>query len=395
MRVIKASDFFQTHLEQTISVFRQWYLLSIRLSLSQGSTRTHRAMGSVSECSSACQATDVHFVKLDKTCFEWFHGATQSEAVDMDFSTMHLCLVCHAEPDVWDGGYASIDKVLPRFVVALEGIRDHLGTTPRIAWCLTGEVAKNRPRQFKSLLEFGHEIGVHSHFPGETGTLEHSQNLNFANLGRFDLWFPELCRQIVDAGFPPPRTHASWMFAYRDAMTGVLAGAGISVDCSVCYGGAHYLPGGSLLADSIGRSDGKPYRPTETDHCSEGDGPLVEIPVSGGFGSYWEPNRKGGFDYFSPIASDHEKQRQLMLSDERLGSLSPGEVDIFQVHFHLYEFLEPSGISEARLNRAAAMLRSMACDDRVRFSTPTDAARDWLSRIEVQNRRVSDPADHS
>jgi len=146
---------------------------------------------------------------------------------------MHLCLACHAERDVWDGGYASIDQVLPGSMEAMDGIRDHSGITPRIAWCVTEDVAKNRPRPLKSVLDLGHETGISSHFPGETGTVEHGQNLNFANLDRFDPWFPELCRQIVDAGFPPPRTHVSWMFAYRDTMTGALAWAGISVDCSV------------------------------------------------------------------------------------------------------------------------------------------------------------------
>ena len=108
--------------------------------------------------------------------------------------------------------------------------------------------------------------------------------------------------------------------------------------------------------------DGKPYGPAEMYHCSHGDGSVVEVPVSSAFGSYWEPNGKGGFGYFSPIASDREEQRQVKLFDERLDSLSPGEVDIFQVHFHLYEFPEPAGISSPKLDRAASMLRSMAAD---------------------------------
>ncbi len=291
---------------------------------------------------------------------------------------MHVCLVCHTEPDVWNGGYASIDKVLPALLTTLNEIRDHEGGTPRIAWCLTSQVAKNRPRPFRELLGAGHEIGIHSHFPAATGSSEHSQELNASNLHSFGQWFPQMCREMVEAGFPQPRTHASWMFAYPEEMTSALAGAGMLVDCSVCYGGAHYLAGGALLADSRGRTHGKPYRPDGKDHCKEGAGPVVELPVSGGFGSYWEPDGKGGFDYFVPVGSDGEMARQLRLFNERMVRLHPGEVDIFQIHFHLYEFLEPSEMSLARMYRASTMLRSMAADNRTKFSTPSSAAADWL-----------------
>ena len=307
---------------------------------------------------------------------------------------MYVCLVCHTEPDVWNGGYASIDRVLPRFVTLVEGIHDQSGGTPRIAWCLTGQVARNRPKPFKELVALGHEIGVHSHFISDSGNLEHSQDLNTARLSTFDRWFPELCQQIVDAGFPQPRTHASWMFAYPEHMTGVLARSGIRVDCSVCYGGAHYLAGGALLADSTGRIDGKPYQPSDTDHCIEGSSGLVELPVSGGFGSYWEPDGRGRFEYFSPVASDHEMERQLGLFERRLRGLREGAVDIFQLHFHLYEFLEPAGISEERMRRAAGMLRSMASDSQVRFSTPSNAAADWLRAFHIPRLEVGNAFDH-
>jgi hypothetical protein len=35
-----------------------------------------------------------------------------------------VCLVCHTEPDVWDGGFASIDRVLPPFLEILASISD-------------------------------------------------------------------------------------------------------------------------------------------------------------------------------------------------------------------------------------------------------------------------------
>lgn len=258
-------------------------------------------------------------------------------------TAIHICLVCHTEPDVWNGGYASFDLVLPKFVTLLDGIHDQSGRTPRVAWCLTGEVVRNRPQPFKELLALGHEIGVHSHFPGADGILEHRQDLNIARLSLFEQWFPDLCHQIADAGFPQPRTHASWMFAYPEHMTADLVRSGILVDCSVCYGGAHYLADGRLLADSRGRKDGRPCRPAKEDHCMEGNAGLAELPVSGGFGSYWEPDGKGGFDYFSPVASQDEMDKQIGTFDRRLQGLHKGDVDIFQMHFHLYEFLEPHG----------------------------------------------------
>ncbi len=292
-------------------------------------------------------------------------------------SRMHFCLVCHTEPDVWDGEYTSIDIILPKFTRIIEDIQDDTGVTPRVAWCLTSQVVQNRPKPFLALLDKGHEIGVHSHFPGASGIIEHQQEINISHLDNFSNWFPELCSKIVDAGFPAPRTHVTWMFAYRDTMTDVLADAKIEVDCSVCYGGAHYLSDGSLLADSRDRKSGKPYRLALSDHCTEGHSPVVELPVSGGLGSYWELNKKGEFRYFSPVASDAEMERQLQLLQKRLGMLLPQEIDIFQVHFHLYEFLTPNGISEERLERTRRLLSLMAQDNRVCFSTPSEAVGHW------------------
>ena len=295
----------------------------------------------------------------------------------MKESKMHVCLVCHTEPDIWDGGFISIDIALPRFLRMLDGISDNTNTTPHIAWCLTAQVAQQRPEPFRKLLKLGHEIGVHSHFPAASGLLEHQQELNKVHLDQFHMWFSELCSRIIAAGFPPPQTHVTWMFAYRDTMTRILAVAGIRADCSVCYGGAHYLPDGFLLADSTSRSSGRPYRLAEDDHCSEGSSPVIELPVSGGFGSYWEPDGKGEFQYFSPVASDAETDRQLRFFRKRMDSLSSQETDVFHIHFHLYEFMTPEGIEEERLKRAERLLNSMAQDSRVHFSTPSEAVSDW------------------
>jgi hypothetical protein len=205
---------------------------------------------------------------------------------------LYVCLVCHTEPDVWDGGFTSIDSVLPPFLEMLESVRDCRGRSPCIAWCLTAQVMRQRPEVFRPLARAGHEIGVHSHFPGATGALEHQQTLNRDHLGEFDRWFPDLCALALQQGLPPLRTHATWMFAYRDEMTGTLAECGIGVDCSVCYGGAHFLEDSFLLADSRRRKSGKPYRLSEQDHCIKGKSPVVELPVSGGLGAYWEADER-------------------------------------------------------------------------------------------------------
>jgi hypothetical protein len=291
---------------------------------------------------------------------------------------MHVCLVCHTEPDVWDGKFKSIDVILPRFVDILGEITDSHGTTPRVAWCLTSQVAKKRAAPFLRLLENGHEIGVHSHYPGTRRMVEHELEINRKNLDSFQTWFPGLYMNIARARFPFPRTHVSWMFAYREPMTQVLADAGITIDCSVCYGGAHYLEDGFLLADSRCRNDGKPYILDKQDHCREGDSPVVEVPVSGGFGSCWEPDEEGRFKYFSPVGSDSKTQKMIRIFSRRLASLSPDETDIFQVHFHLYDFLTPEGIDEARMDRAGRILWYMVRDSRVCFSTPSRAVDDWL-----------------
>jgi hypothetical protein len=297
----------------------------------------------------------------------------------MNDGKMHVCLVCHTEPDVWNGGFKSIDVVLPVFLDKTGMVRDHRGNSPKITWCLTSQVVKNRPGSFMKLLDQGHEIGIHSHYPGADGLLEHQQELNKENLDKFGEWLPELYRTVVNAGFPRPRTQVTWMFAYRDSMTEVLAEAGIDIDCSVCYGGAHYLPDGFLLADSRKRSTGKPYRMSISDHCIEGGSAVVELPVSGGFGDYWIPDEKGQFDYLYPIASDDEAVKMITLFNRRMETLAPGETDIFHIHFHLYEFLPSGGFDESRLDRTMMILKNIAAESRVCFSTVSAAVDDWLT----------------
>jgi len=299
----------------------------------------------------------------------------------MDNSRMHVCLVCHTEPDVWNGGFKSIDVVLPVFLDKTGMVRDHRGNSPKITWCLTSQVVKHRPGPFMELLDQGHEVGIHSHYPGADGKLEHEQELNRENINKFDEWLPELYRTVCNAGFPKPRTQVTWMFAYRDSMTQVLSETGIDVDCGVCYGGAHYLPDGFILADSRKRSTGEPYRMSISDHCLEGDSSVVELPVSGGFGDYWIPDQEGRFEYFYPVASDDEAGKMTELFNRRIMTLAPGETDIFHIHFHLYEFLPPGGMDESRLDRAMMILQDMVTDSRVCFSTVSEAVDDWLTTL--------------
>jgi len=109
---------------------------------------------------------------------------------------------------------------------------------------------------------------------------------------------------------------------------------------------------------------------------------VVELPVSGGLGDYWEPDEQGGFSHFSPIGCPPADgigglERQLQLFCARLDDLAPGEVDIYQIHFHLYEFLSPGGIDRSRLERARALLDRMAGDARVGFAAPSAAVEAW------------------
>ena len=290
--------------------------------------------------------------------------------------SMRVCLVCHTEPDVWNGGFASIDRILPLFLEMTESIRDVAGRSPRVAWCLTSQVVEHRPAPFRILQELGHEIGVHSHFPAGSGRLQHDQDLNQQHLDDFAQWFPTLCETIAKAGFGRPRTHAAWMFACRDNMTHILATSGIVADCNVCYGGIHHLPNGFLLADSRRRTSGKPYRLSERDHCIPGNSPVVELPVSGGFGCYWQVNAQGQFSFFRPVASAQEGDRQLDMFRSRLDDLAPGELDVFHVHFHLYDFLPTDHSGPSRLERARGILAAIARDPRAAFATPSEAVSD-------------------
>jgi hypothetical protein len=76
----------------------------------------------------------------------------------MDNSRMHVCLVCHTEPDVWNGGFKSIDVVLPVFLDKMGMVRDHRGNSPKITWCLTSQVAKQRSGPFLELQKQGGEF---------------------------------------------------------------------------------------------------------------------------------------------------------------------------------------------------------------------------------------------
>jgi len=302
----------------------------------------------------------------------------------MEQGEMHVCLVCHTEPDVWDGGFHSIDYVLPLFLDMLASVRDSRNQSPRVAWCLTAQVMRHRSKVFRELAEAGHEVGVHSHFPGhQDGALEHQQEINKENLDNFHFWLPGLCLLTTEIGLPRPRVHVSWMFAYRNSMTRTLGECGLDIDCSICYGGAHYLSDEfSLLADSRRRKSGKPYRLSEKDHCIEGDSRVVELPVSGGLEDYWEPDETGKFSHFFPTSSDNDKDRQLQMFLSRLNALVPGEVDIFHIHFHLYGFVQPEGFSPERLQRAKALLEAISQDERVRFSTPSEAVNVWTHHWE-------------
>jgi hypothetical protein len=296
----------------------------------------------------------------------------------LDVGTMHVCLVCHAEPDIWDGGFYSADHFVRPFLDRLGGVRDHAGRSPSVAWCLTAQMIRHRAAVFRELFDEGHEVGVHSHYPlATTGSLEHSQELNRRHLDDFARWFPDLCALATDSGLPQPQVHASWMFAFRDHMTQALADSGIGIDCSVCFGGAHFLPNGLLLADSRRRESGSPYRLSINDHCLDGTSAVIELPVSGGLEDYWEPTAAGGFGFFYPTASDDDARRQLGLLRDRLDALASGEVDIFHVHFHLYGFGSPNRSPHERMTRATAILQEMASDRRVRFSTPSKSVAGW------------------
>jgi hypothetical protein len=76
----------------------------------------------------------------------------------MNDARMHVCLICHTEPDVWDGGFKSIDVVLPYFLDKLGMARDYQGNTPKITWCLTSQVAKQRSGPFLELQKQGGEF---------------------------------------------------------------------------------------------------------------------------------------------------------------------------------------------------------------------------------------------
>jgi hypothetical protein len=299
----------------------------------------------------------------------------------LDVGTMHVCPVCHTEPDIWDGRFYSLDYFVGPLLDRLDGVRDHAGRSPSVAWCLTAQMIRHRAAVFRELLHEGHEVGVHSHYPlATTGWLERSQELNVRDLDHFARWFPERCALAVESGLGQPRIHASWMFAYRDRMTRALVDSGIRIDCGICFGGAYYVPSGFLLADSRRPKSGKPYRLSLTDHCREGFCPVVELPVRGGFDDYWEPTASEGFEYFLPIASDEDALRRLRLFRDRLKALAPYEVDIFHVYFHLYRFDSLSRLPHERMVCVTATLQEMASDPRVRFSTSSAAVTQWQAR---------------
>jgi len=254
------------------------------------------------------------------------------------------------------------EKVQPRMTDVFARVAQKTGKQPKVTYCLTGEFLGERLDDAFSLLEAGHEIGVHSHLPGAHRPRHQYQGRYAYRLDELGILNQDrvagaLRQTAIALGLPAPATHVSGMFTFQRTTIGVLEQAGFTVDCSLLPGvekAKHEASGDFILADNVRRAEPYPYRPAADDPWADGDSSLIELPVSGNLG--------GG-----------DIEEQLESLGDRLGGSGP--VDVFQSFWHHFEFAG-LGWTKGTFEQAERFLLACAGHEQVVFSTASQAARD-------------------
>lgn len=281
---------------------------------------------------------------------------------------LHFVLVCHAELGL-DGTWGVYDEVQPRIEELLKRVADATGKLPKITYCLTSEFITDKLDDAIRFHEQGHEIGVHSHLPGG-----HRKRHDYSGPYAFKLDERGLLNQdqvagplrqiLTAAGFPAPVSHVTGMFSFQKTTIQVLGDAGFKVDCSLIPNGdiiKHRVLGDFIIADNRRRTSRQPYHPSPTDPWSEGDSPVLELPVSGNLGcGYFAMNWAQSLD------------DEFALLEKRVATLQG--VDVYQSYWHHFEFSRSYNWTKGKIENATAFLTQCAKLKDLHFSTAREAA---------------------
>lgn len=280
---------------------------------------------------------------------------------------LYFVLVCHTELGL-DGTWDVYDEIQPAFEAMIGRVAQRTGQLPRVTYCLTHEFITDRLDDAVRFFEEGHEIGVHSHLPGSHRS-GHSYSGRYAlaldprGFLNQDRVAGPLRELIASLGFPAPQTHVSGMFSFQRSTIDVLSNAGFSSDCSLIPNGRlirHRATGDFVIADNRRRTDRRPYFPCPADPWAEGNGSLLEIPVSGNLGeAYFEIHW---------VTSLEEEARQVGLILE-----GGNELGIYQSYWHHFEFSRAYDWTRGSLAKAEEFLVNIGNMEGVIFSTVRNA----------------------
>ena len=150
----------------------------------------------------------------------------------------------------------------------------------------------------------------------------------------------------------------------------------------------HLNEDGTLLCDNRARTCPAAYRLSRTDHCVEGDSPIVELPTWGllsdaqdleimlsiaresltsgrSMAELWERDRRNRGD-FTGLASS--------------GSHDPDRPEIVQVFFHYWNFIDDLLHSDGSFDRLKTFLTQWSSLDDCDYATATEAAKLWSNQ---------------
>ena len=301
-------------------------------------------------------------------------------------SKMHLCLFCHSE--------GSVQKVaMPILLEMLDRVEQNTGERVNVTWAQStayrtnsiSDVYEHGEPAFVTfgdlyhglLEERGDEIGLHIH-----GLQDGKRMLPV------DAFIEKDTQRLIDAGFPPPKSFAAGFFVFHPSTLKILEACGYEVDSSTARG---------RCADSAGLiyydyppsewlNVARPYRPSYEDVARAGGAKIVEVPYSG---HMLELTKGPDEDLFeTPDEYDYhisERFRRRWQARHDFG------VDVFEIFFHLHEFLGiGGGPNKALLDGAETFLSEVGSWEDVTFPTMQHAITNWKARAEPNKTHEGD-----
>lgn len=288
---------------------------------------------------------------------------------------MHIVLVCHTEPLWWEEDWTDFRRGISLMDSLLEEVGQGAGKEFRATFCPgwyhEREYFAVLPQQldlFRMLADKGHEIGVHTHIEYDDVVMDRDAQ---------DRFICEDAKAVRELGFQCNTWAAGDWFVTQGGTVPAMVEAGLSVDCSVAplIGDVRHQKTGAVIARHTLACGLKPYQASVEDIYSPGNSGVVELPVSGYLGE------------FSYVAEDRLELAQERVDArfyERLAALAEGEVDVFQIAWHVFDlFTEVQGkyvINERLVSNFRLFLKEAVGRGAV-VSTARDAAELWFNKI--------------